>query len=296
MISILIPTYNYNAFPLAKTLEDMALQINLPFEILCFDDGSNSVYNKENKLINTLTNSTFKAIPKRVGLANNRNNLANAAIYPYLLFIDGDSQITNKKYLKNYISAIKEDTEVIYGGRYHPDFVEHQRRLRWKYGKHHEDTAAKYRQKLKYKFVLFNNTLISKHTFTKITFNDTIVNYGHEDTVFAYNLSLIKANVSHIDNAVLHGDVDINSVFFYKMHKSIENLNYIYNNRLIDYDFIRFLKLFTTIKTYKLHYLFSLIHLTLYPILKWNLTSNQPSLKLFNLFRISYFCYINLKK
>ena len=40
MLSILIPTFNYNALPLAKILESQALKLGIVFELICMDDGS----------------------------------------------------------------------------------------------------------------------------------------------------------------------------------------------------------------------------------------------------------------
>lgn len=296
MISILIPTFNYNVLPLAQQIEKLAIKSNTEMEIICFDDGSQSILNVENEKINSLKNGKFIAQLKNVGLSNNRNNLVEASNHRYLLFIDGDSEIINDNYINNYINAIEQTPDVVYGGRIHPDYAENKRKLRWKYGKFHEDTTAITRQKEKYKSTLFNNTLISRDTFHKIHFNKDITQYGHEDTIFAYKLSLEKANILHIENPVLHGDVDLNTVFFYKMHKSIENLSYIYKNSIIDIKFITFLKVYSKIKKYRLHYLFLFIHQIFYPLFKLNLTSNYPFLFIFNLFRLSYFCNINLKK
>ena len=38
MISILIPCYDYNAYPLVSILEKQALILNIDFEIICIDD------------------------------------------------------------------------------------------------------------------------------------------------------------------------------------------------------------------------------------------------------------------
>ena len=40
MISILIPCYDYNAYPLESKLEKQALILNINFEIICIDDAS----------------------------------------------------------------------------------------------------------------------------------------------------------------------------------------------------------------------------------------------------------------
>ncbi|MEP5340495.1 MAG: glycosyltransferase family 2 protein [Algibacter sp.] len=296
MISILIPTYNYNAFPLASDIEKLIIKTTFKFEIICIDDGSKSALNIENKKINSLANGQFIASPTNVGLSINRNNLAKLAQYEFLLFIDSDSEIINDDFISNYIKEIVKNPDVIYGGRIHPEHVESERKLRWKYGKRREDTHYSKRLKNKYKSVLFNNTVIKKTVFNKIRFNNSITQYGHEDTIFAYNLSLINANIKHIDNNIMHGDVDLNHVFFNKMHKSLENLNYIYTQKIINPNFITFLQVFIKLKKNKMHYLFSWIHKIFYPFFKTNLTSNNPSLNIFNLFRLSYFCNINIKK
>lgn len=59
MLSILIPTYKYNTYPLVQELESQALKAIIPFEMICFDDGSFSVLKKENQKINTLINCCF---------------------------------------------------------------------------------------------------------------------------------------------------------------------------------------------------------------------------------------------
>ncbi len=65
MISILIPCYNYNAYPLALKLEKQALLLAVNFEIICCDDGSFSLKNEENQKINLLTNSKFIELKKK---------------------------------------------------------------------------------------------------------------------------------------------------------------------------------------------------------------------------------------
>ena len=43
MLSVLIPTYNYNAVSLVKELHKQLLDSNIVFEIICIDDGSKSL-------------------------------------------------------------------------------------------------------------------------------------------------------------------------------------------------------------------------------------------------------------
>jgi hypothetical protein len=57
MLSILIPIYNYNAYPLVKK-NCRSLEAKIDFEILCQDDFSK--YLQENQEINTLENCRFR--------------------------------------------------------------------------------------------------------------------------------------------------------------------------------------------------------------------------------------------
>jgi glycosyltransferase involved in cell wall biosynthesis len=296
MLSILIPTYHYNAHPLAAQIEKLALKSGVDFEIICIDNGSNSSLNTESEKINTLVNSKFIAAKKNIGLSNNRNALAKISQYDYLLFIDGDSVIIDDAFISNYLHAIKKNPDVVYGGRIHPKHVEPHRKLRWKYGIYIEDLPAASREKNMYKCVLFNNTLIKKSIFNSIEFEKSITNYGHEDTVFAYQLSKLKTRILHIDNPVLHGDVDFNKVFFEKTKKSLKNLNSIYKTNLVEPNFVKLLNVFSKLNSLKLNYVLAYFYRVTAPFYKFQLTSKYPSLFVFNLFRLTYFCNINLKK
>ena len=48
MLSVLIPTYNYNAFFLVDKIHQQLILAQIAFEIICFDDGSKSDLNAEN--------------------------------------------------------------------------------------------------------------------------------------------------------------------------------------------------------------------------------------------------------
>ena len=290
MLSILIPIYNYNAYPLVEELHKQCIELGIVFEILCQDDASKSALNINNEKINSLSNCNFISLEKNVAHRQNRNLLAKRAKYEYLLFLDGDSIVINSHYIKNYINNLKE-YDVIYGGRLHPEnYPSNQQILRWKYGKFIEDKLAKDRLKKPYKCLLFNNTIIKKECFNKVKFDTEITLYGHDDTQLSYQLSLIPSKIHHIDNQIKHGDIDSNEVYINKTKNSIKSLLVLYASKKIDYRYVSLLKLYVFLKTTKLH----LIALLFYKIFKntmtKNLVSNNPSLIVFNLFRISYMC------
>ena len=290
MLSILVPIYNYNAYPLVEELHKQCIELGIVFEILCQDDASKSALNINNEKINSLSNCNFISLEKNVAHRQNRNLLAKRAKYEYLLFLDGDSIVINSHYIKNYINNLKE-YDVIYGGRLHPEnYPSNQQILRWKYGKFIEDKLAKDRLKKPYKCLLFNNTIIKKECFNKVKFDTEITLYGHDDTQLSYQLSLIPSKIHHIDNQIKHGDIDSNEVYINKTKNSIKSLLVLYASKKIDYRYVSLLKLNVFLKTTKLH----LIALLFYKIFKntmtKNLVSNNPSLIVFNLFRISYMC------
>ena len=160
MLSILVPIYNYNVFPLVVALHKQCKDCEIDFEILCQDDASNSSLNACNEQVNEMSNCSFVSLKENLAHRANRNSLASQAKFDYLLFIDGDSIIIHDKFIKKYIDTL-EDFDVVYGGRLHPKKCpSNHQKLRWKYGKFIEDKSAENRKKNPYQSLLFNNTVI----------------------------------------------------------------------------------------------------------------------------------------
>jgi glycosyltransferase involved in cell wall biosynthesis len=290
MLSILIPTYNYNVYNLVLELHRQCVELNIVYEIIVIDDGSNSKVNEENNHINLLDNCTFTFLQKNIGLSSNRNLLASKANNNYLLFIDGDSIIINPHYIKNYIIAIGHN-DVIYGGRVHPQTVLYSKqKLRWKYGKIVEDKTALQRNSASYKTLMFNNTLIRKACFNGIKFDSNLTKYGHEDTLFAYQISLLNLKVNHIENPIEHGDIDESAVFISKIKNGLDNLISIDQSNKINPSFVKILNLYHFLKKYNLSFVLALFYKIFNKIIHTQLTSKNPSLFLFHLYRIGYIC------
>lgn len=292
MISVLIPVYNYEVAPLVEKLHGQGRKLGIPFEILIFDDGSDSPSNQKNNLLNKLDQVIFKSLEKNVGLSQNRNLLAEAAQYENLLFIDGDSLVEDD-FLQNYHDSIDSSTEVIYGGRVHPeDFPEKKGSLRWKYGRFIEDKPAHKRRKNPYRSTLFNNTLVRKQVFKTIVFEKFLTKYGHEDTLFAYGLERRKISVKHIENPVIHGDIDPNGVFLKKTQMGLDNLKQICKRGMVDPDFVKLSKVHSYLRKIGLDRVLSWFYLIFKKPMQGNLLSKNPSLKVFALYRLTYFCRI----
>ncbi len=292
MLSILIPIYDYNAFPLVEELYKQCIECKITFEILCQDDASRSPLNKLNDEINSIPNCYFIALEKNLAHRENRNLLAKRAQYSYLLFLDGDSVIINPNYIKTYLSNLG-NYDVIYGGRLHPENCpSEQQTLRWKYGKFIEDKLAVERKKEPFKCLLFNNTIISKECFNQVKFDSEITLYGHDDTQLSYQLSLLKPSVNHIDNQVEHGDIDTNEAYVGKTKNSIKSLMLLVGSKKIEAKYVRLLQLYNFLNKTKLNTIAALFYRIFKTVMIKNLVSKNPSLLIYNLFRVTYMCSI----
>ena len=88
MISILIPSYNYNTLPLVEELHSQAILENVVFEIIVQDDASPENANKQiNSEINKIANCRFERNKVTLGRGQNRNSLVAKANYSWLLFL-----------------------------------------------------------------------------------------------------------------------------------------------------------------------------------------------------------------
>ena len=296
MLSVLIPIYNYNAYPLVLELHKQCLECAIDFEILCQDDASHSELNIENYKINSLTNCNFTELKVNIAHRQNRNFLANKAQYENLLFIDGDSIVIRSNYISSYISWVT-NFDIVYGGRIHPQKCpSNNQKLRWKYGKFIEDKKVEKRNSAPFQSLLFNNTVIKKAWFDKVKFDSQLIKYGHDDTQLSCQLSKFNLKLKHIDNPVEHGDIDSNEDYLIKSKSSIENLIVLFEEKKINADFSRLMSLLLVFNKLHLTYLISVIYKNIEGYLINNLKGENPNLLLYNVFRIGCLCKISVEK
>ena len=225
MLSVLIPIYNRDVRKLVMTLVDQCQRAGINFQILCFDDGSKVKYLELNRRLENVFGVSYLEFGRNSGRSAMRNKLGFNAMYENLLFLDCDSEITTKTFIKNYIKHLKEHS-CIYGGTKYskrkPRSAE--KMLHWKYGQERERLNLKKRNKNPHLSFRSNNFLIRRSIFIEIKFDEEIVSYGHEDTVFANDLRKKGVNIYHIDNPVVHGGLEKADVFLKKTEESLRNL------------------------------------------------------------------------
>lgn len=289
MLSILIPTYNYNCFNLVNSLNEQALKTNIVYEIIVMDDCT-SIPVKENQNISKLPNCTYIELEKNVGRAKIRNLLATKAIYEFLLFLDCDAEIPSDLFLNKYLSYCNDNCVVCGGCIYTQEDNNKEYTLRLKYGQTRESRSVKEREENRYTSFSSFNFLIPKTIFEKIQFNENIVEYGHEDTVFGYELKLHNYKILHIDNPLVHIGLEPSAVFLQKTKNSMKNLSIIskqskYKN--ISYE-IKVLRVYRLLEKYKLKKLYINLFKKFSNNIEQNLLGKNPSMFLFDLYKLGH--------
>ncbi|TYA86790.1 glycosyltransferase family 2 protein [Seonamhaeicola marinus] len=295
MLSILIPIYNYDVTTLVKELHRQSNEVNIEYEIICLDDGSNSPTNNVNEEINKLKNCTFKANTQNIGRSSIRNLLAEKAIYNHLLFIDADTIPKSKNYISNYITQIGKGYDVILGGFFYDKIrPDNNAILRWKYGKSREEIDETIRNKEPYKVIISGNMFITKEVFLKTNSNMLFNNYGL-DNYFGALLKQTKIKILHLNNEVYHLGLEKSSIFLNKTEQAVKTLMKLSNEEKFSQHSNDLLKWYTFFKKSKLVYLMYVIHLTISPLIKKNLLGKKPSIFLLQVYKLTIMCYYSLK-
>ena len=290
MISILIPCFDYNAYPLVSVLEKQALMLKIDFEIICIDDGSFSSKNDLNQKINLLTNSKFIESKKNIGRINNRLLLAEKSQYEWLIFLDVDTLPNEDNFLKNYIEQLNRETLII-GGCIYKKPENENFSLRYKFGKFREEIKSDIRNKNPYKYISSCNFMCKRNLLIDVLSSINTISYGN-DYVFGSLIKKMGIYINHIDNPVLIDNIDENQIFIKKTHDGLDNLISSYNNKIIEKHSISILKAYIILDNLLMKNIFIKITDLFKNLLDRNLHSKDPNLFLFDLYRLNYLCKI----
>ncbi len=287
MISICIPIYNFKVEELVKKLSVQSKSLDVPSEIILIDDCSESVFKEENSSI--CNNEIYIQLEKNIGRSAIRNLFLKYTKYDYLLFLDCDSIVFTDNFLPDYVNAIKKNPDsVICGGREYPKIPpEKNKLLSWRYGIKKESKSFEIRAQNPNKSFMTNNFVIDRRIFQTIQFNERLVEYGHEDTLFGFELKKRSINIIHIDNPVLNGDIEDNSEYLKKTEIAISNLTNIikyteYNEALISD--VTLLRIFY--KFYKVRKIIRVVFLVLKPLIKYILIKVYANIYLFDFYKL----------
>ena len=302
MLSILIPVYNFDIRNLVKELNFQCLDCGISYEIICLDDGSFDQYKNINREIKKIKNVTYEELANNLGRSKIRNVLGKRAAYDFLIFMDCDSQVINKNYISNYINHLKtanhpnEKKSLLYGGRcYHPTPPVNPNHLfHWTFGIHREQSTPNQRNQKPYHSFMTNNFLVPKEIFLDIQFDESLTQYGHEDTLFGLELKNRNVSIIHLDNPLLHNGLEETEVFVGKSKKAIQNL-FVLKQKGTAIE-TRLLQYFIKTQELKLVWLIKFIFQIVEKQLVKNFKSKNPNLKLFDFYKLGYLCSISSKK
>ncbi|MCC9063900.1 glycosyltransferase family 2 protein [Flavobacterium piscisymbiosum] len=295
MLSIVIPVYNYNVFPLVLELKKQADSLGIEYEILVQDDVSHE-FISENSQINSLENCLFSINTQNLGRGKNINLLCAKSRYDCVLIMEADALPENESYLKNYIEILsKSNHDVIFGGVKYPEAIPSKEKLlRWKYGINREIKSLEHRLKHQYNFVFTWNLLLKKEILLQFPFPEFINEYGYEDFIFIKNLRFNSVPVTHIENCLIHHNSETSIDFIKKSERAVKNLHDLIHLNKIDPKKIRLSKLYVILEKLYITAIVKAIYLKTKKQILTNLISENPNLYLLDFYKLGYYC--DLKK
>ncbi|MEG0916229.1 MAG: glycosyltransferase family A protein [Myroides sp.] len=291
MLSILIPTYNYNVFPLVKEVRDQCIIEKISFEIIVLDDASQNFHNENNE-INSLDNCLYSILNQNIGRSAIRNLLSTKASFDNLLFLDADVRIISNQFIKNYINFIRSNSNygVVYGGIVYQESKPNDNQLlRWIYGNKREALSAEKRNENVYVSFLTLNFLIKKEIFSIVRFNEDIPNLRYEDLLFSFDLMKNKIDLKHINNQVVHNGIETSHVFMEKTNDSLKGLKFLLSKNYLPDDYAKISAVFNLLNQTKLLFLIKKIYKMQKNSFEKNLLSSKPSLFIYDIYRLGYF-------
>lgn len=288
MLSILIPIFNFDVRSFVSELSRQAVELQVPFEILCYDDCSEAIFKKANANITSYAGVFYKELDHNIGRSAIRNKLAEQAKHPFLLFLDCDSKILSSRFVQSYVDCAKPN-QVACGGRVYavtppsdPALL-----LHWTVGSNRETMAAQERQNSPHKSFMTNNFFLPKDTFLSIKMDESLTKYGHEDTLFGAQLKQQKIAILHIENPLCHIGLEPAAEFLFKTRQGLENLHNLIGRGLASRE----------IKLYRYYRRAKRWHLNKRIVRKFeaqheqweqSLAAASPNLSIFDLYKLGY--------
>ena len=158
--------------------------------------------------------------------------------------------------------------------------------LRWKYGIKREMIRAEERNKSPYDSLTANNLCIGKEVFLNTCFDESITQYGHEDTLFGIALKKAGNSLLHIDNPVVHLGLESNGRFTEKTFTGVQTLAKLYATGKVSHNDVRLLRFYFNLKYKGLGLLLDVAGDFLSASAKRNLLSENPKLTSLDIYKL----------
>jgi glycosyltransferase involved in cell wall biosynthesis len=294
MLSILIPEHNFDCRKLVRDLSFQCNEAEITYEIIVLDDASN-LFLIENRQILNLPFCSFVEVSQNHGAARTRNTLVSMASYQFILMIDCDAEIPDEFFIDRYLENLGKADVVIGGLEYSPEKPSPEKYLRWFYGKHRECIPSNIRNKKPYQSLFSFQFLTTKEIMQKHPFDETVKDYGHEDTILGHEFQKDNISILYIDNPLIHIGLDDSPVFLQKSLLAARKYltNPIFKNKEIAQT-VKLFRFFQIIKKWRMRTLGAKIYLALRNRMTNNILGKNPNLFVFDCYRLGYLCFLDL--
>lgn len=292
MLSILIPTYNYDCSQLVTALKAQCDDCGVAYEIIVADDGSSQpVWHELRQKIGGLENCIFIRREQNVGRSQIRNFLASAANGSLFLFMDQDGKVVRGDFIRKYLDAARSH-DVVCGGIIHsdetppPDYS-----LRYRYEKNYERRLSidKLNSDVRSKFRSFC-FLIKREVAEAVTMDAQFGRYGYEDVKYGIDLRKAGFRIFHIDNPLMNDDIENNPDFVRKTEEALQTLHQ-FKDKLRGN--VTLLDRAEQLKRIRLYPLLRLLSAIVCRPIRQNLCSCHPAVCLFNFYKLLYYISID---
>ncbi|MBQ0072877.1 MAG: glycosyltransferase family 2 protein [Prevotella sp.] len=290
-LSVIIPTYNYRCYTLVADLQRQLEAVGEPYEIIVAEDGSkDQVTIIANHKIIDLPNCRHLIRKENVGRAAIRNFLVSEAKGEWLLFMDSDARVISSDYISTYINAIKEAAghQIIIGGLRHTDRLPSPEvSLRYYYEKEADQhRSAAERQQHPFQHLTTFNMCVLRSVMMNTPFDEDCREYGYEDALLGVTLKNKGVSVMHIDNPLEHTGLEPNKKYLAKVETALHTLHSL-GDKMVPHSHVgqaaeKARKWFLSLP------IIMLLHI-LRPLLRHNLLSEKPNLKVLAFYKLGYF-------
>ena len=290
-LSILIPIFNHDCRELCRSLSQQADAVDADIEIIAAEDGSTDRdCLKLNADIARLPHCRYIVRTQNVGRAAIRNFLADESSGEWLMYMDCDGRVVNTNFLRDYLEAAT-DCDVVCGGIVHTQqFLTAHNRLRYDYERRAEQrfTAQARQQDAELPFRTFC-FMIRREAFERVRFDESFRHYGYEDVLFGRQLREAGLVIRHIDNPLENTDIETNPVFVAKTEEALRTLR---DHEPLFADDVRLLRLVRRLQSWHLLPLVRRLAALIAPPLRRNLCTDRPLTRLFDLYKLCYYCQL----
>lgn len=294
MISILIPTYNYDCSTLIRDLCTQAEQLKqhddmggFDYEVIVAEDGSNdSATIAANKAALQAFGAQHICLDENIGRACIRNLLVSKARFPYQLIIDSDALVCTPDFLKNYWMQ-RDAADVVCGRIQTPALCPEGCELRYNYEQNAEGKRSMaYKEKHPYRHFSTFNVMFHHYVFQTLQFDERCTEYGYEDALMGIMLQQEGYSIAHANLPLIHNGMDTNADFLRKTETSLRVLRRLgepmqsYSNVARIEKCLRRMRL-----VHPIHLLLKMQRSKM----RKNLLSNKPSLRQLQLYKLLYY-------